>query len=115
MRLGWNRDEGGVITVFAHATDGRGAAIADFWLQPLIDKLGMKRDAAKEWQQQFAELLVDSHNRHFTKAENDGGFAMQAPPSGLDTTPPDGAGVDWQCPIKQLDCQENCGSYGCGN
>lgn len=66
MRLGWNRDEDGVITVFAHATDGRGAPIADFWIQPLIDRLGMNRAAAKEWQQQFAELLVTSHNRHFT-------------------------------------------------
>ena len=65
MRLGWNRDEGGVITVFAHASDGRGAPVADFWVQPLIDKFGMARPAAKEMQEQFAEMLVQHHNRHF--------------------------------------------------
>lgn len=115
MRLGWNRDEDGVITVFAHASDGRGAAVADFWLQPLIDKFGMRRDAAKELQQQFAELLVFAHNKHFTQASNDGGFAMQAPPSSLDSTAPDEARVTFACPIKREGCQQNCGSYGCGN
>lgn len=52
-------------------SDGRGAAVADFWLQPLIDKFGMKRDAAKELQQQFAEFLVSAHNGHSTPANND--------------------------------------------
>lgn len=64
MRLGWSRDEDGIITVFAHATDGRGAAVADFWIKPLVDNLRMTRADALEWQQQFAELLVGAHNSH---------------------------------------------------
>jgi len=67
MRLGWNRAEDGVITVYAHASDGRVSPVADFWVQPLIDKFGMKRADAREWQEQFADLLVRSHNKHFTK------------------------------------------------
>lgn len=67
MRLGWNRAEDGVITVYAHASDGRATDVADFWLQPLIDGFGMKRDDAKEWQQQFAGMLVEHHNKFFSE------------------------------------------------
>lgn len=67
MRLGWDMAEDGVITVYAHASDGRVADVADFWLQPLIDRFGMNRADAKEWQQQFAEMLVEHHNRFFTE------------------------------------------------
>lgn len=115
MRLSWNLDEDGVITVYAHASDGRSAAVADFWVWPLIEKFGMKREAAQEWQEQFAELFVSSHNRHFTPAEGGGGFPMQASPPGLDSALPDEAGVGWTCPIGVENCQQNCGAYGCGN
>ncbi len=97
--MGWNRGEDGIITVFAHASDGRGAAVADFWIQPLIDQFGMRRDDAKAWQEQFAELLVASHNRHFT--ESGGGFSTMAPPPSLDSTTPDGARVgDYNTTLK---------------
>lgn len=71
MRLGWNRAEDGVITVYAHAEDGRAAPVADFWLQPIIDKLGMTRADAKALQEQFADQLVSANNdkpRAVTKA-----------------------------------------------
>lgn len=68
MRLSWNRDEEGVITVYATATDGRVAPVADFWLRPLVENFGMKRSDAKEWQEQFAEMLLGAHNKLFTEA-----------------------------------------------
>ena len=68
MRLGWNRGEDGVITVYATSSDGRVADVADFWIRPLVADFGMTRTAALEWQQQFAELLVNSHNRLFRAA-----------------------------------------------
>lgn len=71
MRLGWNRAEDGVITVYAHTSDGRVAPVADFWVQPMIDKLGAKRHVAKEYQEQFAEILVSGHNRFFTSQSDE--------------------------------------------
>lgn len=91
MRLGWNRDEGGVITVFAYTEDGRGAPVADFWITPLVSGLGISRPKAMALQQMFAELLVDAHN------------SQEAAPSA------------WECPIGAPGCSENCGNYGCGN
>jgi hypothetical protein len=71
VRLGWNRAEDGVITVYAHSGDGRVADVADFWLGPMIERFGMTRDAAKEWQQRFAEMLVEKHNEFFREFHND--------------------------------------------
>lgn len=94
MRLGWNRDEDGVITIFAYAADGRGAPVADFWIQPIIEKFGMNRHAAKAMQEEFAVLLVTSFNKHFT-ASTERAF--------------------WSCPIGHEGCTKNCGNYCCGN
>lgn len=91
MRLGWNRDEDGVITVFAYTEDGKGAAIADFWLSSLVAGLGVSRPSAAALQQQFAEMLVDAHNSQ------------------------EAASAAWECPIGMTGCSENCGNYGCGN
>lgn len=91
MRLKWDRDGDGVVIVTAVTSDGREAPVADFWLQPLIGSLGASREYGRELQEQFASLLVDTHNRLFTKSA--GGFATQAPPASLDSTPPDQAGV----------------------
>lgn len=66
MRLGWNRAEDGVITVYAHTSDGRVADVADFFLKPMIDRFGADRATALRFQEQFAELLVNAHNRLFT-------------------------------------------------
>ena len=89
MRLGWNRDECGVITVYAHTKDGKFADVADFWLKPLVDRFGMGRVEAKELQQKLAETLVTHYY--------------------------DSARQEWECPIKHQGCKSNCGSYGCGN
>lgn len=85
MRLGWNRAEDGVITVYAHTSDGRVADVADFWLKPMMERFGADRATALEFQQQFAEMLVNAHNRIFTLPLGvPGGFATQVPPDTLD-------------------------------
>lgn len=91
MRLSWNRDEDGVITVFAMADDGKGAPVADFWVTPIIAGLGISRARAMALQQELAEMMVDAHNSSRNK---------------------DAA---WVCPIKSPGCEKNCGSYCCGN
>lgn len=96
MRLRWEREKDGVVTVTAVTSDGREAPVADFWLQPLISSLGASREHGRELQEQFAGLLVDTHNRHFSKSA--GGFATRAPPASLDSTTPDEARVDKQQP-----------------
>ncbi|GEM_PF-4819428 len=68
MRLGWNRAEDGVITVYAHTHDGRVADIADFWLRPMVERFGVERETALRWQEEFALMLVESHNNLFSKA-----------------------------------------------
>ena len=40
--------------------------MADFWIRPMMDRLGADRTTALDWQQQTAELLVNSWNRIFT-------------------------------------------------
>jgi len=94
MQLSWNRDEDGVITVYATMNDGKIADVADFWLTPLVERFGMDRESAKCMQQNFAECLVTLHNKHFTKQN---------------------VKKDWKCPLNMVDCKSNCGSYGCGN
>jgi hypothetical protein len=72
MRLGWSRDQDGVVVVYAHAPDGRVAPVADFWLQGWVDKMGFDRSEAKAMQEQFADRLVNSSNNQtgeLTKAE----------------------------------------------
>lgn len=56
----------GVITLFYRATDGREADIADFYVKPLMDGLSMSRMDATQWQQQFAGMLIEAYQRHFT-------------------------------------------------
>lgn len=68
MRLSWNRDEEGVITIYARMTDGRVADVADLWVKPMVEKFGVPRSRALELQEQFADLLVNSHNQLFTEA-----------------------------------------------
>ena len=55
----------GVLTVAYKSSDGRVADVADFYVKPLMDGLGMNRAAAVEWQQQFAGLLLAAYERHF--------------------------------------------------
>lgn len=56
-KLSWNRDEDGVIVIYATDTQGRVAPAADLWLQPLIDKLGMTRTEAMSLQGAVAERV----------------------------------------------------------
>lgn len=67
MMLGWNRAEDGVITVYAHTTDGRVADVADFWLKPMMERLNADRETALRWQEEFAIILVEAHNKMFTR------------------------------------------------
>ena len=56
-RISWNRDEDGVIVLYVTDPQGRIAPVADLWLQPLIDKLGLTRDRAKRMQEAVAERV----------------------------------------------------------
>ena len=66
MQLARETGADGVITVYAIASDGRKAAVADFWVKPMIEAFGADRRAAAEFQEQFADLLCNAHNRIFT-------------------------------------------------
>jgi hypothetical protein len=57
IKLSWNRDEDGVITVYGTWPNGRIAPVADVWLQPLIDKAGLSRAKALEVQERIADRL----------------------------------------------------------
>lgn len=57
----------GVLTVHYKSSDGRTAPVADFWIKPLMDGLGMSRADATEWQRQFAGLLVSAYAQHFSE------------------------------------------------
>lgn len=65
MQLSWNRDEDGVITVYGTTTDGRIYDVADFWVTPMIERLGVSRELALDWQRQHAELLVNTFNNNY--------------------------------------------------
>ena len=62
LRLSWMRDEECVITVYATDDACRKSAVADFWVRPLMQELGFRRDVAKNIQQQLAEMLVENWN-----------------------------------------------------
>lgn len=59
-RMSWNRDEDGVITIYVTDQQGSVAPAADIWLQPLIDKLGVKRSQAMEMQEAVAEMVCEA-------------------------------------------------------
>lgn len=63
LRLSWNRDDEGVITVYATDPDaGRIVAVADFWTGPLRQHMGIPEPRAQALQQQLAETLVENWN-----------------------------------------------------
>lgn len=78
MYLDWRKEEDGVIVVFAVLSDGRQYDVADFWLRTMVNKLGISRQVSEDYQCQFVNLLVSSHNR---LTNNN---AQIATPSGLD-------------------------------
>ena len=90
-RLSWNRDDEGIITIYA-TSEGRIAEVADLWIKPLMDRLGISRSAAKGMQERFAETFTASWNERQCD---------------------DAAG--WECPIGVAGCMSDCGDYGCGN
>lgn len=63
MHLNWRRENDGVIVVFATLSDGRQYDVADFWLRPMIDKLSVPKQVSEDYQCQFVNLLVSSHNK----------------------------------------------------
>jgi hypothetical protein len=118
VRFSWNRGEDGVVTVYGTTSDGRVFDVADFWLNPMIERLGVSRAVALDYQQQHAELLVTAHNKLFTAADRreqeprtDEEMKGGAPPAR--TNQPEVP--SWECPIQNPECTTDCGSYGCGN
>lgn len=113
FRLSWNMADDGVITVYARTPDGKVFDLADIWRRPMMKKLGIELTDARLIQIIIADRIVGEWNN-----ENEniaGGFATPAPPEASIAPVPDGASVEWQCPIKAPGCQRNCGSYCCGN
>lgn len=92
MRLSWNRDEDGVVTVYATTPEGIAYDVADFWLRPMMQRIGVPRDVALAQQQRLAERLVEAINSE-----------------------PDISDEGWECPISHPGCTEDCGAYGCKN
>lgn len=130
MRLGWNRGEDGVITVYAHTETGKVFPVADFWLKPMADFFGAgSRPNCKNRQQEFAEFLVAAWNARgrakiladpedqecpyfYHDGEKDvpanARSFVEVPPSRDDMTGANG------CWLSIAGCNGNCGSYGCG-
>ena len=127
MKLGWNRSEDGVITIYGHLGTGRVFDVADLWLRPLMAATGANRDGALRKQQEFAEFFVAAWNASgraeifaddgetpyfYTPDEDDiPGTArrfVEIPPSRGDMTGKNG------CWLGIAGCKGNCGSYGCG-
>jgi len=127
MRLGWNRAEDGVVTVYAHTGTGRVIEVADFWLKPIMDATGAKREQALRKQKEFAEFFVAAWNAsaraeiyavdgetpyYYTPDEDDIPDAarrfVEIPPQRDEMEGGNG------CWLSVAGCKGNCGSYGCG-
>ena len=91
MRLSWNRNEDGTITIYA-IDKGKIAELADIWQKPMREDLGVARARAAAIQQRFAEWLCDKWNTEQLPQSRD------AP----------------GCWLNQPGCTGECGSYGCG-
>ena len=126
MRLGWNRAEDGVITVYAHTGTGRAFPVADFWLKPMVEVCGPdSRENCKARQQEFAEFLVAAWNasgqaRVLIDIDDDEcPYYYHAGEADVPSTarpfvevPPNrGEGGCW---LSIPGCTGMCGSYGCG-
>lgn len=86
-RLSWNRDDDGVVTVYATKSGGKPFAVGDFWLRPGMVDGGLTKPLAAALQQQLVEFLVDRFNQEHA----------------------------FECPVGAEGCTQDCGSYGCGN
>ena len=63
IRLSWNRDHEGVITIYAtDLNTGRVADVADLWVKPMCDRLNFRREYALSVQQCVAETLCEAWN-----------------------------------------------------
>jgi hypothetical protein len=130
MKLGWNRAEDGVITVYAHLSTGKVVEVADFWVSPLVAAWGQgSRANALKRQQEIVEFLVAAWNAtgstkvfvdlkdedcpyYYVDGEEDTPETAQCfvvvPPGREDM---DGTNGCW---LGVAGCAGNCGSYGCG-
>ena len=130
MKLGWNRAEDGVITVYAHVGTGKVFPIADFWVSTWGE---VDARPGREWklqkQQELAEFFVAAWNAS-SRAEimadpeddscpyfyNPGEEGIPETARRFVAIPPsrdemkDGKG----CWLNIAGCVGNCGSYGCG-
>lgn len=63
LRLSWNRDSEGVVTIYAtDANTGKICEVADVWLRPMAERLGFRREYAKGVQEAIADTLCENWN-----------------------------------------------------
>lgn len=62
-RLSWVMADDGAVTIRATDAKGRMFDIGDIWYRPLIDRAGMSRDAARDFQTSAAERICASWNK----------------------------------------------------
>lgn len=86
-KLSWNRDDDGVVTIYATQGEHAPFPVADFWLRPAMKDGALTRPQASALQQQLVEFFVDRFNQEHA----------------------------FECPIGSEGCTKDCGSYGCGN
>lgn len=62
-RLSWNMAEDGVVTIFATDAEGRLFDLCDVWRRPAIERGGMGKDAARDFQVAAAERICAAWNK----------------------------------------------------
>ena len=66
MKLVGRKEDDGVFSVYAVSSDGREAAVADFWVTPYVEKFDLSRGDALQLQEQMAWHLLRDYGRYFT-------------------------------------------------
>ncbi len=61
-RLSWNMGDDGVVTIYATDAEGRMFDLCDVWRKPAIDRGGMTKDAARDFQVGAAERICAMWN-----------------------------------------------------
>lgn len=62
-RLSWNMADDGVVTIFATDAEGRLFDLCDVWRRPAIERGGMGKDAARDFQVAAAERICAAWNK----------------------------------------------------
>lgn len=76
LRLSWSRDHEGVVAIYGtDENTGRVANFADLWLSHLVDRLGYRREYAKQVQTDLADMIVEAWNAKHSDCRPSQGMA----------------------------------------